>query len=188
METYTTPEQLETVWRRSLAIAFEAGDRPLLCLGWDALHPDSALGLLALQRLATKPFVKARPWIVAGGEAELWFLATLTPPIGDSRTEEGGVIFGGADVATFAATLNTLIAPNWDRPQPHLSPGFAWLLAPTSLPGAGRSELEYLPFALAQDLFTPQVAREEAATQGATLEQWAALLLLLALILGVVFF
>ncbi|RME54117.1 MAG: hypothetical protein D6790_17035, partial [Caldilineae bacterium] len=160
---------------------------PLLCLGWDALHPDSALGLLALQRLAARPSAMAQPWIVAGGEAELWLLAALIPPLTGARTGEGGVLFGGADMGAFAATLNTVAPPNRHRPQRHLLPGMAWMLAPTTLPGAARSELEFLPFALAPDLFAPQAAPETDA-HGANLEPWAALLLLVGLILGVLFF
>lgn len=187
MDTHGTPEQLEAAWRRSLAIALEAGDKPLLCLGWDALHPDSVLSLLALQRLAARPSAMARPWIVAGGEAELWLLAALSPPLTGPQTGEGGVLFGGADMGVFAAALNTVAPPNRTRPQQHLLPGMAWMLAPTGLPGAARSELEFLPFALAPDLFTPQAAQETDA-QGVDVERWAALLLLVGLILGVLFF
>lgn len=164
-------------------ISIETGRRPLLGLGIDTLHPESIMVLMALRQLAQRSTRPAIPAIVAGGEGELWLFTGL---LWQSTTHVAGpapAIYGGNDLATYAAVLNisALPAPVGD---PALPAGMAWMLTPTAVPGSERSDLTYLPFVLRSPLFTPVTLTSQPATWLDQMELWAALLLATALLLA----
>ncbi len=96
MNPYPTPSALAIFWRRQLEMALEAGETPVLALGWDTLRPDSTFALDALHRLARSRPGAVDPWVVAGGEGDLWLLGATQW----QKERQGGAIYGGNDSAT----------------------------------------------------------------------------------------
>ena len=184
MNLYENPRGLATLWRRELEMALEAGETPVLALGWDTLHPDSFFALAALGELARRRPGAVDPQIVAGGEGDLWLLGGIQW----SPNRSGGVVYGGNDSATFAASLTLAESTDSVLAGPNLPLGMAWLLTPTAAPGSGRSEGEYLPFALAQDEFSPLPAPPRASDWVTWLEGWAIALLAVGLLVGAAIF
>ncbi len=158
---------------RVLEQAVEAGRRPLLGLGPDAIHPDALQGLstlIALRRQASGPL--APRWVVA--EAELWFLAALAwaPwPV------DAPVLFAGNDRVTFVASAD-IAEP--ERPVSTWPTGLAWSTDGEALPGA-RIEPEQIPVLLAEQLHPD---RSSAPMPGwfERLLAWSALLLAVGLV------
>ena len=190
MNLYESPRALSALWRRELEMALEAGETPVLALGWDTLHPDSIFPLAALGELARRRPGAVDPRIVAGGEGDLWLLGATQWLQGQRGTHErrGGVLYAGNDSATFAASLTLAEPPGSTLSGPGLPLGMAWLLTPTAAPGAERSEGEYLPFALAPDEFAPLPAPPTATDWVARLEGWAIALLAIGLLVGAAIF
>lgn len=184
MNPYPTPRALSTIWRRQLEMALEAGETPVLALGCDTLRPDSAFALDALHRLARSRPGAVDPWVVAGGEGDLWLLGATQW----QKERQGGAIYGGNDSATFAATLTLAESGRTDGAGTTLPAGMAWMLTPTATPGAERSEGEYLPFALAQDEFSPLPVSETSSDWIERLENWGVALLALGLLVTALIF
>ena len=184
MNPYPTPRALAILWRRQLEMALEAGETPVLALGWDTLRPDSTFALDALHRLARSRPGAVDPWVVAGGEGDLWLLGATQW----QKERRGGAIYGGNDSATFAATLNLAESGRTDGAGAALPGGMAWMLTPTATPGAARSEGEYLPFALALDEFSPLSTPETRSDWVERLESWAVALLALGLLVTALIF
>ncbi len=181
MNLYSNPVSLAALWRKQMEMALEAGEIPVLSLGWDTLQPESVLPLHALQRLARGRPGAVQPWIVAGGEGDLWLLGATQWP----QERRSGPLYAGNDSATFAATLN-LAEPV--RTGAALPGGMGWMLTPTAAPGSARSQGEYLPFALAADDFSPLPAPDLPSDWVGRLEGWAVALLAVALlVLGLIF-
>lgn len=178
MNPYANPRSLSALWRRHLEMALEAGENPVIALGWDTLHPDSLFGLAALHRLANNRPGAVVPWIVAGGEGDLWLLGAMQW----RREGAAGPLYGGNDSTTFAATLN--LAEAGGQTGQRLPGGMAWLLTPTATPGSERSEGEYLPFALAPEDFSPLPAPSADPDWTEKAEGWASALLALGLLLA----
>ena len=186
MNLYESPRALSALWRRQLEMGLEAGETPVLALGWDTLHPDSHFPLAALGELARRRPGAVDPRVVAGGEGDLWLLGTTQWPTGrrGSHTRRGGVLYAGNDSATFAASLTLAEASGGDLSGPSLPLGMAWLLTPTATPGVERSEGEYLPFALAADEFSPLPVPPAPSDWLARLEGWAIALLAVGLLVA----
>ena len=180
MNLYESPRSLSALWRRQLEMALEAGETPVLALGWDTLHPDSIFARAALGGLARRRPGAVDPLVVAGGEGDLWLLGTTQWP----RGRRGGVVYAGNDSATFAASLTLAGSPGSGLSGPTLPLGMAWLLTPTAAPGAERSEGEYLPFALTPDEFAPLPAPSTAPDWVARLEGWSIVLLAVGLLVA----
>lgn len=180
MNLYSTPAALAALWRRRLEMALEAGETPVLALGLDTLHPDSATTLDALQGLASSRPGAVEPWIVAGGEGDLWLLGAVQWPQG----KRGGALYGGNDSATFAASLNLAESGEGRLAGAALPLGMGWMLSPTAAPGSERSEAEYLPFALAPDEFSPLPAPPAPTDWIERVEGWAVALLAVGLLLA----
>lgn len=180
MNLYSTPAALAALWRRRLEMTLEAGETPVLALGLDSLHPDSAMALHALRRLAASRPGAVEPWIVAGGEGDLWLLGAAQWPQG----KRGGALYGGNDSATFAASLNLAEAGQSGLAGAGLPLGMGWMLSPTAAPGSERSEAEYLPFALAADEFAPLPPPAAPTDWIAGVEGWAVALLAVGLLLA----
>lgn len=184
MNLYPNPRSLSALWRRQLEIALEAGRTPVLALGWDKLHPDSAFALDALRRLARSRPGAVDPWVVAGGEGSLWLLGAIQW----QKDRKGGALYGGNDSATFAATLNLAESVRTDVTGAALPGGMAWMLTPTATPGSEGSEGEYLPFALAAEEFSPLPMPEAAADWLERLEGLGVALLALGLLVAALVF
>lgn len=186
MNLYESPLSLSDLWRRQLEMALEAGETPVLTLGWDTLHPDSIFPLAALGGLARHRPGAVEPWVMAGGEGDLWLLGASQWPSGrrGNHTRRGGVLYAGNDSATFAASLTLAEPPNSALSAPALPLGMAWLLTPTAAPGAERSEGEYLPFALASDEFSPLPVLPTPSDWLARLEGWSIALLAVGLLVA----
>ena len=184
MKLYSNPGCLSALWRRRLEMALEAGETPVLALGWDTLHPDSAFPVAALHRLARSRPGAVQPWIVAGGEGDLWLLGATQW----QKDRRGGALYGGNDSATFAATLTLAESVRTDGAGAALPGGMGWMLTPTAAPGCERSEGEYLPFVLAADEFSPLPAPDSPSDWVEGLEGWGVALLALALlVVGLIF-
>ncbi|MBX3052951.1 MAG: hypothetical protein KF753_15825 [Caldilineaceae bacterium] len=177
------PRSLTAVWRKQLETALEAGETPVLALGWDTLHPDSLLPLAALDGLAHRRPGAIDPWVVAGGEGVLWLLGAARWPQG----RRGGALYAGNDTTTFAASLTLTESPRSAHAGINLPMGMAWMLTPSAVPGAERAEGEYLPFALAPDEFTPLSAPAEPSDWIGGLQNWAVALLALGYLLLALF-
>lgn len=121
--------------------AVEAGRRPLLALGPDAVHPEGLANLPVLTVLHGQVRGPLAPYWIAG-EADLWFLAGLawSPWPTDSP-----VLYAGNDRATFVAAADIATPEPDTRDWP---PGLVWSLLPQTLPGA-RTEPEQIPLTLA---------------------------------------
>jgi len=183
MNLYTNPRALSSLWHRQLEIALEAGETPVLALGWDTLHPDSAFALAALHGLARRRPGAVDPWIVAGGEGDLWLLGATQWPKETWGSTRGGALYAGNDGATFAASLTLAESPRTGPGRASLPTGMAWMLTPTAAPGAERSEGEYLPFALAADEFSPLPVPDSTPDWVERMESWSMTLLALGLLL-----
>ena len=191
MNLYESPRSLAALWRRQLEMGLEAGETPVLALGWDTLHPDSLFPLAGLDELARRRPGAVDPRVVAGGEGDLWLLGTTQWPQERRGTHprRGGVLYAGNDSATFAASLTLAEAfgaerSGAERSGPSLPLGMAWLLTPTAAPGTERSEGEYLPFALAPDEFSPLPVPPAPSDWLARLEGWAIVLLAVGLLVA----
>lgn len=186
MNLYESPRALAALWRRQLEMGLEAGETPVLALGWDTLHPDSLFPLAGLDDLARRRPGAVDPRVVAGGEGDLWLMGAIHWPTGRRGTHpsRGGVLYAGNDSATFAASLTLAEASSAERSGPSLPLGMAWLLTPTAAPGTERSEGEYLPFALAPDEFSPLPVPPTSSDWLARLEGWAIVLLAIGLLVA----
>jgi hypothetical protein len=125
-----------------------------------------------------------------GGEGSQWLLATAQwqeRATSSSQQHSFGVIYAGSDLATYAASLNIHAPLAADPGGPFLSPGMAWMLTPTALPGSEQSDLEFLPFVLADPIFAPVSAPPVQAGWMEQLEMWAVLLLAIGLLLAIWF-
>lgn len=187
MNRYPNPEALTAYWQHSLEIGSEAGQRAVIGLGLESVQAEQVLVLLALRRLAHRPVGLADPVILVGGEGDLWLLSAMQwhrRPPALSRAGQLNLVFAGSDVATYAAIAN-ISAPSGAPPGgPLLPPGMAWALTPTALPGSERSDLSYLPFVLADDLFVPSVVPPVPSTWLDRVEVWATIVLVLGLLLA----
>ncbi len=190
MNLYRSPRTLSAHWHRLLETGLEAGDSPVLALGWDTLHPDSFFSVAALNHLSHHRPGAINPWVVAGGEGGLWLMGANQWP----RTEFGGAVYGGNDCVTYAASLTLAEPPRSGLDgSAGLPLGMAWMLTPTAAPGSERSEGEYLPFALAPDEFSfssllrplsDPDSSPSALDWIAGAEHWAAILLVLGLLVA----
>ncbi len=158
---------------RVLEQAVEAGRRPLLALGPDAVHPDALQGLPTLMALRRRtPGPLAPRWVVA--EAELWFLAALAwaPWPADAPA-----IFAGSDRVTFMASAD-IAEP--ERPGSTWPTGLAWSTDAGALPGA-RVEPEQVPILLAEQIH-PDRPSAPAPGWFERLLAWSALILAAGLV------
>ena len=99
------------------------------------------------------------------------------------HTDAALVLYAGGDSATHAATLNIAVGRTNAAVLP---PGLAWSMTPTATPGSERSELELLPFVLADEDFVPQIPSSTAVDWLGQLERWTGLLLALGLLIAAI--
>jgi hypothetical protein len=187
MNRYPDPRTLAAHWQRTIEINSEAGRRPLIGLGMNSFQPESVLRSLAIQRLARRPAGVMDPLIVVGGEGEEWLLTVLQWQVRRGQPLQPAsfaITYGGSDLATHAAILNVHTAPGPDPGGPFLPHGMAWMLSPTALPGSEHSDLEALPFLLADPLFAPVAVPPVTAHWLDQLETWVVLLFVASLLLA----
>ena len=116
----------------------EMGGTPILLTGTPATTLDVAAMLLALQSATVQRTDLTRPLLLAGGGESGWLGLLLAPlPVANGPLPpEPRVLYGGADDATYLATLATL--PATQATLPTLAPpvGLAATLTPRLYPGA----------------------------------------------------
>lgn len=169
-------------------VGAEAGRLPIIGLGIDSFHPQGLLLLMAWRRLARRSTGLLDPHLVVGGDGELWLMASL---IWQSRRDPLAVagahhvFYGGSDLATRAAALTTTAPADGEIRQSSLPVGMAWMVTPVALPGSGYTDPEHLPFLLDEPLFSFVSAPPSPSSLFAQIEQWAGILLAVALVLAV---
>lgn len=185
MHLYENPRALETLWRRQMEMALEAGETPALSLGWESLHPDSLWSLLILNGVARQRPGAIDGWVVSGGEGAYWLLGSEIW----GKGRRGGLVYGGNDSTTFAASLTLAETPGAGRGRASLPAGMGWMLTATAVLGAERAEGEHLPFVLAQEDVYPLYSAPDASESRAgdwlgQLEGWSVALLAMGLLLA----
>jgi hypothetical protein len=179
-------------WQDILDKGAEAGQIPLIGLGMRSLDLYSLPDLAALRWLARRRLGPRAPHAVIGGDGSLWLLTLLQAGRTSGLSPTLSVGFGGADVATYAASLD-LLAPRrresdhlWGRAW--LSPGMQWLLGPASQPGSGATGPESLPFVLDRQTFSQwALPSPRGHLRSDRLFSWAAWILVVALLAATLF-
>lgn len=145
------PQDPRATWAAQMGAAQEMGGPALLSLGLEPIHTEALTTLLALSQSLRRSRPTARPWVLVGGEGEIWLMAHL---LDISRQAVAGqrlsraTLFAGSDPATYAASL-LITAPEAPTLRPHLlPPGMVWMLTAAGLPGGYSSGVAELPFAL----------------------------------------
>lgn len=179
MRLYSSPRALEILWRQQLEMALEAGRTPVLSLGRDSLHPDSLWSLLVMDGLSRRRPGAVDSWVVSGGEGVFWQIGAGLW----ERGRQGGVLYGGNDGATFAASLTLCETPPSGPGWGTLPAGMAWMLTPTAVLGAEGAEGEYLPFVLAEEDFAPLSAPAPQGDWLGQVEGWSVALLALGILI-----
>jgi hypothetical protein len=126
-------------WQTEIDHRLESGTAPVFVAGApNALLP-LATTLLAYQTLAGQRRDITTPLIIAGGSGPGWLALLLPsqPPRTESHSPEPTLLYGGADAATYLATL-ALVAPLAEPAAPRLglTADLAAQFAPRLQPGA----------------------------------------------------
>jgi len=102
---------IRTAWQAQMSESLEAGEALTLELGVGSRVLDNMPALVALDAFA-KHSALLTPWLLIGGDGVAWAAAMRTAgsPVGQSA--EFAPLYGGADVATYMATLATLPSPS----------------------------------------------------------------------------
>lgn len=149
-------------WQVQIDESLEAGDALLIELGVSQRALPELPSLVALEALVAKRTDFAIPWLLAGGDGVIWMAALLSTAVGGGAAQSPAIIplYGGADQATYIATLATL--PGVARQLPDgsatsnatdLPIALHSLLLPTTQPGVAPRWLS-LPFVLLEQAST----------------------------------
>jgi hypothetical protein len=188
------PQDPRTAWYAQMGIAQEMGGPALLSLGLEPVHTEALTTLLALRQTLRRQQPAALPWVLVGGEGEIWLIASLlgagpqpfspqavTPMTGQSQPQFRATLFAGSDPATYAASL-LITAPDAPVLRPSLLPqGMVWMLTAAGLPGGYSSGVAELPFALMAAPPPDPMPSRPSLAEG--ISAWLTLLFALALIL-----
>jgi hypothetical protein len=97
-------------WQSQIDESMEAGAALLIEMGvTHRILPDLP-ALLALESLAARRTDFATPWLLVGGDGVTWMAALLSTTVEDEPTQSPAMtpLYGGADRATYMATMTTL--------------------------------------------------------------------------------
>ena len=144
---------IAAAWQAETESKLEVGATALLLAGAPDTLTSSAATLLALQHNTRQRNDIATPWLVAGGNSAAWLGLLLAPqprsndPDTPAPSPAPEVVFGGADEATYLATVSLTAAQSAQslgmlRPMTTLEMGMQ--LAPRLQPGAA-TPWEMLP-------------------------------------------
>lgn len=127
-------------WQSQVEQALEAGQTPLLELGVNQRLLDGWAAQLALQGFTQTRTDILAPTLLIGGNSPLWPVLLLQPESSAGGSPPLHLLYGGADQATYLASVTTLAAERWlacglqaDALPTSMSPGLAPLTNP-SLP------------------------------------------------------
>lgn len=176
-------------WQGQLDESLEAGETFWLEGGLSPRTMDNLPALTALAALAHQRSDVTTPGFFVGGDGVLWTAALLsqTTSTAASSPPSLALLYGGADSATYMATLATLSAPS-AHTRRRAATGLpvemqGWLL-PASQPGAVPL-WSFLPFVLAPQA-TPDTITA-TSTPGEAWLPWLTLLVVIGLIITALF-
>ena len=176
-------------WQRQLDESLEGGEALWVELGVSNRLVDNVQALMALQALAARRADVTTPGLFVGGDGVVWTAACMNPAVGAGPTPVTGLtlLYGGADRATYMATLATLPGPTTHTRQSLLAglpAGLSTWLWPVSQPGVA-SQWSTLPFVMTT-ASQPTRAHDDYASSDGWLP-WLALLVAIGLIITALF-
>lgn len=178
--------EITAAWQTEIETKLEAGATPLLVVGTSALALSGASTLLAYQQLAAERTDITSPLLIAGGSSALW-LGLLLAPSTNRAAPLPTVVYGGPDLATYAASVMTLSSGTMAAPalvQTGTPPAVADFFAPRLAP-ALTVPWEALPFVETGESPRPALAGPMAISDPTgDWIAWGALLLALCLVLS----
>ena len=176
-------------WQRQLDESLEGGEALWLELGVSNRVLDNVQALTALQLLASQRSDVTTPGLFVGGDGVVWLTTCMSPALtaNASAAPAMTLLYGGADRATYMATLATLPGPATHLRQTSLN-GLpvsmqAWLW-PSRQPGV-TAPWSALPFRLAMPKSTASVHEEGA--DGDLGLAWLALVVVIGLVITALF-
>ena len=180
---------IRTAWQGQMSESLEAGEALTVELGVSSRVLDTMPALAALDALA-KHSDMITPWLLMGGDGVAWATG-LSIAAGQAAALE--LLYGGADVATYMATLATLPGPSAHtrhRRATGLPAGLQSYVLPESQPGV-TPLWSSLPFVLRAQI-QPSTAAFAYTTAPVDLAQeqalpWLALLVVIGLIVSALF-
>ncbi len=180
-----TPTQLYSDWQAEIEAGLEAGQTPVIKLGAGTLLLGALPTLVALQYLVERRTDVTTPTLFVGGVDPLWTAAltqAVSRPVGRGSPLPT-VVFGGADIVTYMASLPTL---KLEQPSSPLRSTSATPvnMTPLFIPAAQASPLApwaALPFTLVESIDNGQ--RTNALRQADDWVTWLGIGISVALIL-----
>lgn len=176
-------------WQRQLDESLEGGEALWLELGVSNRVLDNVRALTALQLLASQRSDVTTPGLFVGGDGVVWLTTCMSPAVTVNATAAPAMtlLYGGADRATYMATLATLPGPATHLRQTLLNglpvSMHSWLW-PSSQPGA-TAQWSALPFRLTMPTSTAGV--HEEGTDGDLGLSWLALVVVIGLVIAALF-
>lgn len=176
-------------WQRQIEESLEGGEALWLELGVSNRLVDNVQALTALHALAARRADVTTPGLFVGGDGVVWTAICMNPAVGAGTTSAPGMtlLYGGADRATYMATLATLPGPATHTRQSLLTglpAGIRALLWPVSQPGVA-PQWSALPFVMTTPS-RPISAHDASASSEAWLP-WLALVVVMGLIITALF-
>ena len=186
---------IRTVWQGQMSESLEAGEALTLELGVNSRLLDNIPALVALDTL-TKRTDLITPWLLMGGDGVVW-ASVISAGGAAGRSAGVAPLYGGADVATYMATLATLPGPSAHTRRQRMTGlpvGLQAALLPATQPGITPlwSSLPFVIGAQSQPSATSPAyapvpvdpAQEQAQEQALP---WLALLVVIGLIVSALF-
>ena len=176
-------------WQRQLEESLEGGEALWLELGVSNRLVDNVQALTALHDLAARRADVMTPGLFVGGDGVVWTATCMNPAVGAGTTPAPSMtlLYGGADRATYMATLATLPGAATHTRQSLLTglpAGLRAWLWPISQPGVA-PQWSALPFVMTTPSL-PISAHDASASSDAWLP-WLALVVVMGLIITALF-
>jgi hypothetical protein len=175
-------------WQGSLDESLEAGETLWLEGGLSRRTVDHLPLLLALESFARQRADVTTPGLFVGGDGIVWTAALLSQATARNASPTAALtlLYGGADQASYLATLATLPGPSTHTRRQHvtgLPVGMQAHLLPASQPGAAPA-WSALPFALAEQ---PSSHAPAQTSSGEAWLPWLTILVVIGLIITALF-
>lgn len=176
-------------WQRQIDESLEGGEALWLELGVSNRLVDNVQALTALHVLAARRADVTTPGLFVGGDGVVWTATCMNPVVGAGTTPAPGMtlLYGGADRATYMATLATLPGAATHTRQSLLTGlpvGIRALLWPVSQPGSA-PPWSALPFVMTT--VSPPLRAHDASAGSEAWLPWLALVVVVALIITALF-